>query len=156
MKKLFINYYLCALSVLISLPALGDCIHSDKKFSCAEYLTNYDADTITFNIPGVHPIIGKKISIRLAGIDTPELRTKNKCEKDLAQQAKNFVMNTLKAAKSIELHNIERGKYFRIVADVIYDGQSLSSTLLKKNYGTPYDGGKKATIDWCNHFKLAH
>ena len=29
------------------------------------YIRNYDGDTITFNLPGLHPIIGEKISIEL-------------------------------------------------------------------------------------------
>jgi len=29
----------------------------------AVYVRNYDGDTITFNLPGLHPIIGEKISI---------------------------------------------------------------------------------------------
>ena len=46
----------------------------------AVYLRNYDGDTITFNLPGLHPIIGEKISIRVNGIDTPEIQ--GKCEKE--------------------------------------------------------------------------
>ena len=46
----------------------------------AIYVRNYDGDTITFNLPGLHPIIGEKINIRVNGIDTPEIR--GKCEKE--------------------------------------------------------------------------
>ena len=46
----------------------------------AVYLRNYDSDTIPFDLPGLHPIIGEKISIRVNGIDTPEMR--GKCEKE--------------------------------------------------------------------------
>ena len=42
----------------------------------AVYVQNYDGDTVTFNLPGLHPIIGEKISIRVNGIDTPEIRGK--------------------------------------------------------------------------------
>ena len=42
----------------------------------AVYLRNYDGDTITFNLPGLHPIIGEEISIRVNGIDTPEIKGK--------------------------------------------------------------------------------
>ena len=34
-------------------------------FAGAVYVRNYDGDTITFNLPGLHPIIGDKISIRV-------------------------------------------------------------------------------------------
>ena len=49
----------------------------------------------------------------------------------------------MKNAKRIDLRQVERGKYFRIVADVILDGKSLSEILLKNSLTTSYDGGKK-------------
>ncbi len=88
----------------------------------AVYVRNYDGDTITFNLPGLHPIIGEKISIRINGIDTPEIRGKCEKEKYDAQQTKEMVADILKDAERIDLKNIERGKYFRIVADVFVEG----------------------------------
>ena len=82
----------------------------------AVYVRNYDGDTITFNLPGLHPIIGEKISIRVNGIDTPEIRGKCEKEKYDAQQAKEMIADILEDAEAIDLKNIERGKYFRIVA----------------------------------------
>ena len=46
---------------------------------------------ITFNLPGLHPIIGEKINIRVNGIDTPEIRGKCDQEKYNAKQAKAMV-----------------------------------------------------------------
>jgi endonuclease YncB( thermonuclease family) len=101
--------------------AKNDCTHDSKTFRCVKYIKNYDADTITFNIPGVHPIVGEKINVRVLGVDTPEIRTKNKCEKEKARNSKRLVKNLLKNAKRIDLKDISRGKYFRVVADVIID-----------------------------------
>jgi len=70
----------------------------------------------------LHPIIGEKISIRINGIDTPEIRGKCEKEKYDAQQTKEMVADILKDAERIDLKNIERGKYFRIVADVFVEG----------------------------------
>ena len=114
----------------------------------AFYFRNYDGDTITFNLPGLHPIIGEKISIRVNGIDTPEI--KGKCEKEKydAQQAKEMVADILKDAEQITLKNMERGKYFRIAADVIVDGENLADVLVEAGMAVRYDGGKK-THKWC-------
>lgn len=114
----------------------------------AVYVRNYDADTITFNLPGLHPIIGDKISIRVNGIDTPEIRGKCKKEKELAKVAKELVTHLMKWADSITLKNIGRGKYFRIVADVLIDGDSLADILIEWEMAVPYDGGTK-THSWC-------
>ena len=129
--------------------ANSSCTHDAKNLRCVKYLKNYDGDTITFNIKKVHPLLGKKISIRVSGVDTPEIRTKNQCEKKKARQAKRAVASVLGKAKKIDLENIQRGKYFRIVADVTFDGKSLSQYLLRQNLAHEYDGGRKAKIDWC-------
>ena len=52
----------------------------------AVYIRNYDGDTITFNLPGLHLIIGENISIRVNGIDTLEIKGKCVQEKYNAQQ----------------------------------------------------------------------
>ena len=117
-------------------------------YSGAVYLRNYDGDTITFNLPGLHSIIGEKISIRVNGIDTPEI--KGKCEKEKydAQQVRDMVADILKDAEQITLKNMERGKYFRIAADVFVDGENLSEVLVGAGMAIRYSGGKK-TFDWC-------
>ena len=115
----------------------------------AVYIRNYDGDTITFNLPGLHPIISEKISIRVNGIDTPEI--KGKCEKEKydAKQAQQMVADILKDADQIVLRNMERGKYFRIAADVIVDGESLGDILVETGMAIRYDGGRKVK-GWCS------
>ncbi|MBH0050672.1 thermonuclease family protein [Pseudoalteromonas sp. SWYJZ19] len=108
----------------------------------------YDGDTFRANIAGLHSLIGERIGIRVAGVDTPEMRGKCKQEKDLARQAKQVTVEALRSAKVIELRNTKRGKYFRIVADVYVDGKNLTDILISSGLGVAYDGGTKAK-DWC-------
>lgn len=118
------------------------------NLTVSEVTSIYDGDTFRANIKGLHPLIGERIGIRVAGIDTPEMRGKCKAEKELAQKAKQQTVSILRAAKNIELRNVKRGKYFRIVADVYADGKNLTSELIKRGLGVPYDGGTKAK-NWC-------
>ena len=118
------------------------------NYQGAVYARNYDGDTITFNLPGLHPIIGEKISIRVNGIDTPEIKGKCEREKYNATQAKEMVADILKDAEIITLKNMERGKYFRIAADVIVDGENLADVLVEAGMAVKYDSGKK-THKWC-------
>ena len=114
-------------------------------------MKNYDGDTITVQIPGVHPLLGDKISVRVLGIDTPEKNGKKACEKQKARVAQKLVENQLKQAKHIELRNVNRDKYFRILAEVWVDGRSLASLLIKNKLAYPYDGGRKpSSYNWCN------
>jgi endonuclease YncB( thermonuclease family) len=99
-------------------------------------------------LSGLHPIIGNKISIRVNGIDTPDIRGKCEKEKYDAKQAQQMVTDILKDADQIVLRNMERGKYFRIAADVIVDGENLSDLLIGAGMAIRYNGGKK-THKWC-------
>ncbi len=114
----------------------------------SEVTSIYDGDTFRVNLAGYPKLIGYRIGIRVNGIDTPEMRGKCAQEKALAREAKQVTVAALRAAKKIELKNMKRGKYFRIVADVYVDGKNLGALLIAKNLAVMYDGGHKAK-DWC-------
>jgi endonuclease YncB( thermonuclease family) len=115
-------------------------IHNRSKN--VEIVSVYDGDTIFVNVADWPDIIGKRIGIRLRGIDCPEMDDNRKSIQDLAKEARQFVVDNV-AYKEIKLENMERDKYFRIVADVYVDGQNLSELLLKNKLAQEYDGGKK-------------
>lgn len=56
---------------------------------------------------------------RVRGVDTPEIRGRCEAEKTKAREARDYVAGLLAAAQQIELRNVARGKYFRLVADVV-------------------------------------
>ena len=143
----------CIKIVVLLLPLLlSNALHSYAEsygnYQGAIYLQNYDGDTIRFNLPGYPPIAGKDIRVRVNGIDTPEIKGKCKKEKYEAQQARDMVADILKGAEKITLRNMKRGKYFRIAADVIIDGENLADVLIEAGMAIKYDGGKK-THKWC-------
>ena len=113
----------------------------------SKVISVYDGDTFRVNIDSLPPIVGKNIAIRVNGIDTPEIRGKCQYEKNLALDARDFVRNKLADAKEIKLTNLQRGKYFRVVANVLVDGVSLEQELLDNKLAYRYDGGKK--LSWC-------
>ena len=53
----------------------------------------------------------------------------------------------LSQAGRIDLVDVGRGKYFRILADVVADGKDLSAILLEKGLAVRYKGGRKKR--WC-------
>jgi len=107
----------------------------------------YDGDTITVDIYGYPDVVGKKIGVRIAGIDTPELRGKCVTEKKLAIKAKEYVAMIVKTGKVVVLKNVQRDKYFRVLADVYVDGVSVSELLISNGMARRYDGGTKSS--WC-------
>ena len=108
----------------------------------------YDGDTFFVDIEGVHPLLGDEMGIRVRGVDTPEIRGKCDKEKELAQAARRFAEDALLGATRIDLLDVERGKYFRIVADVSVDGVNLAQLLINNGLGVPYDG-KGEKRNWC-------
>jgi micrococcal nuclease len=122
----------------------------DKSYGDVKVLevtSIYDGDTFRANIKGYPAIVGEHMAIRINGIDTPELRGKCDKEKQLARKAKQFTVEHLRAAKSITLKNIKRGKYFRLIADVYIDGVSLGVLLVKQGHAIKYVGKTKKS--WC-------
>ena len=114
----------------------------------SKVISVYDGDTFRVDIDSLAPIVGKNIPIRLNGVDTPEIQGKCQYEKDLAIKARDFVRNKLADAKEIKLTKLQRGKYFRVVADVMIDGVSLEQELLDNALAYKYTGGKKSS--WCD------
>ena len=113
----------------------------------SKVISVYDGDTFRVNIDSLPPIVGKNIPIRVNGVDTPEIRGKCQYEKNLALKARDFVRGKLANAKEIKLTNLQRGKYFRVVANVLVDGVSLEQELLDNELAYEYSGGKK--LSWC-------
>ena len=134
---------------LLLCNALHSYAESYGDYQGALYLKNYDGDTIRFNLPGYPPIAGKDIRVRVNGIDTPEIKGKCKKEKYEARQARDMVADILWGAEKITLRTIKSGKYFRIVADIIVDGENLADVLIEAGRAIKYDGGKK-THKWCD------
>ena len=138
--------FLVVLFMLVSSAAFA----ADKHFGdvvVSQVTSIYDADTFKVNIKAWPDIIGERISVRVLGVDAPEIRGKCTSEKAAARQAKQFTVQYLRSGSYIELRNIKRGKYFRILADVFVDGRNLAKALISANHGRPYNGGKRE--GWC-------
>jgi len=120
--------------------------YEDVKIS--KVISVYDGDTIRVNIDSFPDIIGKNISIRLKGIDAPEIKGKCQKEIDLAIMARDYLRNAINKSNQIELRNIKRGKYFRIVGELYIDGINVTKDLIKRKLAYHYSGEKKRT--WCN------
>lgn len=152
MKLLEYNVILIKMKyIIIILLLLTSSIYAEQNFGTLkvdEVTSIYDGDTFRVNISSYPDIIGKSVPVRVKGIDTPELRTKCIKEKTLARIAKQLTVSILSNAKVIELRNMQRGKYFRILADVFVDDVNLSELLIASKVAVPYDGGTKVK-DWC-------
>ena len=140
---------LLAILLIFAMPVTALADKTYGSVTIAEVTSIYDGDTFRANIPDFPPIIGQHMGIRIKGVHTPEMRGQCEQEKILARKAKQFTVTKLRSAKKIELRNMRRGKYFRIVADVYADDQSVGEGLVREGLAVVYDGGKKEK-SWCD------
>ena len=111
----------------------------------------YDVDTITIVAKPykAHPIF--RFSVRLSGIDGPEIRTKNENEKKAAQISKKYLTDKI-LDEYIHLENVSCDKYGRLLAEVWLGDLCINKWLLEKKVVVPYDGGKKnCPDDWLEY-----
>ena len=109
-------------------------------FTPEKIVSIYDGDTFKIDLAGVHPLFGDDVSVRLFGVDTPEIRGSEDRVKVLAEKARKLTEQALMGAAKIELKNPQRGKYFRIIAEVYVDGKPLAELLMKAGLAKAYDG----------------
>jgi len=107
----------------------------------------YDGDTFRGEILGYPAIIGNNVPIRIKGLDTPEIRGKCTLEKQKAKAARDYLKAMLLNAQKIELTEVERGKYFRVLAYVEVDGERVDAVMIRAGHARPYEGGRRQ--GWC-------
>jgi micrococcal nuclease len=117
------------------------------EYRVKQVLKVVDGDTIDVVID-----LGFDISftsrVRLAGIDTPESRTKDAREKILGLEVKEYLKKALEGATDIVIRTEKidsSEKYGRILGWLFINRQtdSLNMELVNKGYAWSYDGGTK-------------
>ncbi len=148
MKNLSIA--LCALTaILLSLPAAAsirqEVIAGPVQGQVLDIL---DGDTVTVRL---HVWIGQNIetSVRIAGIDTPEMKGKCKAERAKAIEARDEIANLL-ADNKIQLSNVRLEKYAgRVLAEAYAtDGTNIKDHMIRKGLARSYGGEKR--MSWCS------
>ncbi len=113
----------------------------------AKVIKVYDGDTFTVEAypwPGLEA----KASVRVNGVDTPEIRGKCDAEKQKAIEAREFVKGLI-LGEVVFLEHVKYGKYAgRVVADVkLEGGGSLAEKIIRQGLGREYHGGRREK--WC-------
>lgn len=120
-----------------------------------EDVTNvYDGDTMTVQVPYLPDVFGSDLSIRVNGVDTPEMRSScatkelRDREKALAIKARDVVIAMLSTGHRVTLTGLGRDKYFRLLATVKVDDKSVGDELIAQGLAVPYFGDTK--VGWCH------
>lgn len=128
--------------------------HADKF--TVKYVSCYDGDTCTVHLLNnaitgarVLAFFGDSVKIRLAGIDTPEIRGKCTQEKRLAIKARDYLNYTLKKASSIIIdidNNNKLDSLGRYLAVLYVDDININNVMLTRDYARIEQQGYH---NWC-------
>ena len=112
----------------------------------------YDGDTITIasKLPFANSPL-YRFSVRLNGIDAPEIKSTVEEEKTAATEVRNLLSARI-LNKTVSLKNIQNEKYGRVLADVYLDDLCINEWLLQERLAVKYDGGtKKKPSSWLRY-----
>ena len=107
-----------------------------------------DGDTVDIDIDLGFGVWLHKERVRVYGIDTEESRTRDKEEKKYGLAAKAFVKEFVKGS-SVILRTQKydaKGKFGRILGDIVVNRKSLSETMIQEHHAVPYYGQSKEDI----------
>lgn len=118
-----------------------------SDFPNVEIVRVVDGDTFVVEINDV-PDVFRYMSVRIKGVDTPELAGKKPCEKRLAKVAKVETERLLlEEGGPIQLLFCESDKYYRLACFVMKGELNVSEHLIAQGFGVPYSGDT-ARLAW--------
>ena len=104
-----------------------------------------DGDTVDVILDLGFDVKLHKQRVMLAGIDTPESRTRDLAEKKLGLAAKERLKEL--CVGTFKIKSLGKGKYGRILGiPYTEDGQDICQMLIKEGHAVVYDGGKKSKV----------
>ena len=119
-----------------------DCFHIYR----AEVLRVLDGDTVDVNVDLGFGVYTKQ-RLRIYGVNSPEKDT------EAGKAALQFVSETLYGASEVHIRTMKQSirsdaekkeKYGRYLVQLVVDGESLDSIIIKAGHGQAYFGGKRS------------
>jgi endonuclease YncB( thermonuclease family) len=129
--------------IFIGLLFLATNVYADYNWKIDKVI---DGDTVRLEVDYLPVELGNKMSLRILGIDTPELHGKCLEEIKKAQDARDFLKGYLKG-KQYTIVLKGRDKYFRLLGDIKVGNELVSEVMLKNGHAVVYQG--KTKTSWC-------
>jgi len=132
-----------SLNIHSDIIAWGDTCSFVFPIRQGQVIKVYDGDTIT--IAAYMPYAESplfRFSVRLNGIDSPEIKGHSEEEKAAAKKSRSALNDKL-LHRVVTLTNVQTEKYGRILADVYLEDLHINQWLLDNHYAVKYDGGTK-------------
>lgn len=142
----------CAILLTALLPAIALAEYGSVRVD--EVTSVLDGDTFRATVDEWPAVIGERIPVRISGINAPERRSRcdteaeKERERELAADARIYLVERLRGAETVELRQIERGSFFRIIAEVWTDGENVGQEMIEAGHALPYREGQAGKA-WC-------
>ena len=144
MKKLFL--------LLLIVPALALAQKTPKGVTYdAQIVRVNDGDTVVISAPFLPAPLKPELAVRVFGVDTPEKGHRAQCpsEAQRGEAASAFTKNAVKSTKKHQVILYSWDKFGgRVLGDIVLDGVSLRSELIRNGFAREYYGDAKQS--WCN------
>ncbi len=117
----------------------------------AKILRVSDGDTIVISAPFLPSPLKPELAVRIYGVDTPEKGHRAQCPSE-AQRGEAASAFTKQAVASTQKHQVTLYAWDkfggRVLGDIILNGVSLRSELIRNGFAREYYGDAKQS--WCN------
>lgn len=118
------------------------CKPARPDFTQAKVIKVYDGDTVTLGTLDLN-----RYSCRIFGIDTAEMRTKDKIEKEHAIASRDFLRSRI-GDQVVLVNIVGTDKYGRVLAVLECNGENINQLMMRDGGAVEYNGGTKPETDW--------
>jgi endonuclease YncB( thermonuclease family) len=141
-----------SLMALLSIPLLAVAQKTPQGVTYdAQIVRVSDGDTIVIAAPFLPAPLKPELAVRIFGVDTPEKGHRAQCPSEDArgQAASEFTKKAVSASTQRQVVLYGWDKFGgRVLGDIILNGQSLRTMLIKNGFAREYFGEAKQS--WCN------
>jgi endonuclease YncB( thermonuclease family) len=140
------------LTVLLMLPLMAFAQKTPQGVTYdAQIIRVNDGDTVVIAAPFLPAPLKPELAVRVFGVDTPEKGFRAQCPSEDArgQAATEFTKKAVSASSQRQVVLYGWDKFGgRVLGDIILNGQSLRTMLIKNGFAREYFGEAKQS--WCN------
>ncbi len=111
------------------------CLSSSAEIIQGTVLSIHDGDTLKIKADRYE----KPKSVRLRGVDTPEIDFRGETQGPIALQARDFLRSQIPIGAIIQVELGDSSKnYNRLLGKVFYEGKDIGLLMISEGYAAPY------------------
>ena len=120
------------------------------EYKCQEVKKVVDGDTLDIVLNLGFNVL-HSVRVRMAGIDTPESRTRDLDEKARGKLAKAFLKNWLSQENEkkkivVKTFKKTKGKFGRVIAEIWVNDVNVNEDMIKSYHAVPYSAQNKKEV----------